>query len=362
MRRTEIKPLPFLHQAIPSGLSFQRLSIRHLPSSIRYQSFPLIVASLAPLVSPFGRLRQAPPRGLPRRWSAFQLSALSFCPRLRLSLSVFRSQPSACSFQPFSLLLPPSPRLIRFANPYGLPLAFYLPTVGCVALRAAFDRVDARLWSSTLRAPAGAVSISKRFALSGYPRGLPRRWSAFSFFPSAIFHPLSIILHHDAPRRNHLPSVILHLPSATSRLRHKYPLRPRLCSAQRSQPRLGLHLGGIARGEHEARADHDKSQRRGLRRRSGKNESQRTPPENERGRIAPHRLPPSQTQQPESHSHSQADVKQPESRAEFGDGDWPCTFTDGETSAASGPHGADIRADADTVSQHRRLKGSHHSP
>ena len=226
MRRTEIKPLPFLHQAIPSGLSFQRLSIRHLSSAregetilyraIRYQSFPLIVASLAPLVSPFGRLRQAPPRGLPRRWSAFQLSALSFCPRLRLSLSVFRSQPSACSFQPFSLLLPPSPRLIRFANPYGLPLAFYLPTVGCVALRAAFDRVDARLWSSTLRAPAGAVSISKRFALSGYPRGLPRRWSAFQPLAWARLR-LRLRLSVSAfPLRSaifHLPSAIFHLPS-----------------------------------------------------------------------------------------------------------------------------------------------------
>jgi len=218
MRRTEIKPLPFLHQAIPSGLSFQRLSIRHLPSSIRYQSFPLIVASLAPLVSPFG----LPSAGSPARPSApvvsFQLSALSFCPRLRLSLSVFRSQPSAFSFQPFSLLLPPSPRLIRFANPYGLPLAFYLPTVGCVALRAAFGRVDARLWSSTLRAPAGAVSISKRFALSGSPRGLPRRWSAFQHLPSATPHAIY-------GRRGDLrfslsafPSSIFHLSSSICHL------------------------------------------------------------------------------------------------------------------------------------------------
>ena len=38
-------------------------------------------------------------------------------------------------------MLPPSPRLIRFANPCGLPLAFYLPMVGCVALRAAFGRL-----------------------------------------------------------------------------------------------------------------------------------------------------------------------------------------------------------------------------
>ena len=84
-------------------------------------------------------------------------------------------------------MLPPSPRLIRFANPCGLPLAFYLPTVGCVALRAAFGRVDAGLWSSTLRAPAGAVSISKRFALSDSPRGLPRRWSAFQFSAFQFF-------------------------------------------------------------------------------------------------------------------------------------------------------------------------------
>ena len=195
MRRTEIKPLPFLHQAIPSGLSFQHFP----PSSIRYQSFPL---------------------------SACQ--HVSFCPRLRLSLSVFRSQPSAFSFQPFSLLLPPSPRLIRFANPYGLPLAFYLPAVGCVALRAAFGRVDARLWSSTLRAPAGAASISKRFALSGYPRGLPRRWSAFQHLPSATPHAIY-------GRRGDLrfslsafPSSIFHLSSLPPPPGHHLPLE-KLC-------------------------------------------------------------------------------------------------------------------------------------
>jgi hypothetical protein len=29
-------------------------------------------------------------------------------------------------------------------------------------------------------APTGVMPISKRFALSGSPRGLPRRWSAFT--------------------------------------------------------------------------------------------------------------------------------------------------------------------------------------